>query len=406
MGSPAAYHTYVGLPKFPPLPAHHSSCSGSDNDEVQKSAGKILATPEYATLPHALAITDDLLLCEMLDWDRQRVDPKPVILYYLSMDVPTRLECDLCTTGQVLGGTFAAESIKIDVRMIATVDCEERQIKVTDRVIAQFPDEVFRIAACRGEEVIGACVLNLRTGVKGIGGLFDMEVNADHRRKGTGTALTTRAIQLAEAKGARYIYLNSTPEARNVYRKSGFESVGGGDGWSWHLPVTFAGAKKPSRGQVDFVQAVMLGNITQLGWMATGGMINLEDMQGKTANGLTAVELAVLSNEPESVRWMIEDGVNPDVVSLWGLGWRNETVSLIQQQPHVVNRKAGRSGATPLHVAVERCDEELAVTVLRCTAIDLGVRGDMFGSTAVEWASFLGRTRMLRLFGSNPPESL
>ncbi|GIZ46996.1 hypothetical protein CKM354_001009800 [Cercospora kikuchii] len=141
----------------------------------------------------------------------------------------------------------------------------------------------------------------------------------------------------------------------------------------------------------------MLGNVGQLDSMNVGGSVIEQDMESRTADGLTAIELAVLFERPESVRWLIDHGATADIVSLWDLGWKDQAKQLIEQQPQIVNRKAGQNGATALHIAVQRNDEELADSVLRSMAVDHSITDDTFESSVSGWASFLGRTRMLEV---------
>ena len=47
-------------------------------------------------------------------------------------------------------------------------------------------------------------------------------IHEDYRRKGTGTALTTHALNYLRNRGAQTIRLDATPEAHNIYRKLGF----------------------------------------------------------------------------------------------------------------------------------------------------------------------------------------
>ncbi|PPJ52721.1 hypothetical protein CBER1_10789 [Cercospora berteroae] len=112
----------------------------------------------------------------------------------------------------------------------------------------------------------------------------------------------------------------------------------------------------------------MLGNIGLLGSTNADGNVVDEDTGSRTANGLIAIELAVLFEQPAAVRWLIDRGATSDVVSLWDVDWKFQAKQLIEQQPHVVGQKAGPDGATALRIAVKRDDQELAI---RCCSARL-----------------------------------
>ncbi|WP_416377503.1 GNAT family N-acetyltransferase [Arthrobacter sp. JZ12] len=68
-----------------------------------------------------------------------------------------------------------------------------------------------------------------------LGGIFNMEVAAVHRRRGIGTALLAAATQCAADAGATELALNATPEGYELYSRRGFELIGRGSTWWLHL---------------------------------------------------------------------------------------------------------------------------------------------------------------------------
>ena len=70
---------------------------------------------------------------------------------------------------------------------------------------------------------------------KAVGGIFNMEVLPQYRRRGVGTTLLATAGQRAAAAGARELALNATPEGFRLYSRYGFDLIGRGQTWRLHL---------------------------------------------------------------------------------------------------------------------------------------------------------------------------
>ncbi|NOJ61321.1 GNAT family N-acetyltransferase [Arthrobacter sp. 260] len=66
------------------------------------------------------------------------------------------------------------------------------------------------------------------SGLKGLGGIFNMEVLPDYQRRGLGTALLSRLSSAAAASGAENLALNATPQGFELYSRRGFELIGRG----------------------------------------------------------------------------------------------------------------------------------------------------------------------------------
>lgn len=69
------------------------------------------------------------------------------------------------------------------------------------------------------------------TDAKALGGIFNMEVLPQFRRRGLGTALLSAVAQEAAAAGAQELALNATPEGYELYSRRGFELIGRGQTW-------------------------------------------------------------------------------------------------------------------------------------------------------------------------------
>lgn len=70
---------------------------------------------------------------------------------------------------------------------------------------------------------------------RALGGIFNMEVLPQFRRRGLGTALLASTAQQAAAAGALELALNATPEGYELYSNRGFELIGRGQTWWLHL---------------------------------------------------------------------------------------------------------------------------------------------------------------------------
>jgi GNAT superfamily N-acetyltransferase len=93
------------------------------------------------------------------------------------------------------------------------------------------PREVWHVGAWRGHTPVGHATLNVTTGDLGAGGIYDMGVAPEERRRGIGRALTGYAAELARRRGCDVLTLNATPEGELLYRAVGFRSVGVAQTW-------------------------------------------------------------------------------------------------------------------------------------------------------------------------------
>lgn len=103
-----------------------------------------------------------------------------------------------------------------------------------------------------------------------------------------------------------------------------------------------------------------------------------DQSQNPTLNELTPFEIAVRCQQLRSVSWLVNQGVVPDIISLWDLSWKDRVSTLISEHPDLVKRESGKFTATPLHIAIERDDIELTKLLLTVPN-DLMPRTQFFG---------------------------
>ena len=102
---------------------------------------------------------------------------------------------------------------------------------VRARLAGGQPRRVWHLGAWRDGRSVGHALLNVSGGRLGVGGIYDMGVADDERRRGIGRALTLAALALASAQGCAFATLNATPEGELLYRTLGFRSVGVAQTW-------------------------------------------------------------------------------------------------------------------------------------------------------------------------------
>lgn len=102
---------------------------------------------------------------------------------------------------------------------------------IRSRLAGAHPRRVWHVGAWRDGGPVGHAVLNVSTGRIGVGGIYDMGVAPDERRRGIGRALTRAALELARSQGCAVATLNATPEGELLYRALGFRSVGVAQTW-------------------------------------------------------------------------------------------------------------------------------------------------------------------------------
>lgn len=257
-----------------------------------------------------------------------------------------------------------------------------------------YPDHVWQLAVFgeQGRQMVGHCVLNVTTGEEGVAGLFGMGVVPAARGQGIGTALAQAACELARQQGCRHVILNATAMGEPVYRRVGFQSMG--YGYTWYLRAQAVLAPTPSSVQVAFLEAIGRGDLAALDQISD--KLEQDSVQATGPNGLTPLDIAVRCQQPESARWLVAHGAGLDLLSAWELGWHDSIPELLAEHPELVNAQQGDWHATPLHIAAERNELELA-RLLLTVPNDLTIKDAVFNATALGWAQHFGRTEISAL---------
>ncbi len=100
------------------------------------------------------------------------------------------------------------------------------------RVVRSQPRQAWHAEARVDGDIVGASYSFYPSGVeglKGLGGIYNLEVLPPHQRRGIGTALLSRCAQAAMASGAQHLALNATPEGSALCLERGFSLVGRGN---------------------------------------------------------------------------------------------------------------------------------------------------------------------------------
>jgi predicted N-acetyltransferase YhbS len=255
-----------------------------------------------------------------------------------------------------------------------------------------YPRHVHSLIALQEHQIAGRCMLNITTGEWGIAGLFAMSVVPSARKQGIGTALVQAACELAQQMGCHHVVLNATPMGEPVYRRVGFQSMGYGH--TWHLRAQTLAAPAPTKDQVLFLEAVGRGEIMTLDEI--GKHIEDKLLYEPLSSDLTPLDIAVHCQQPASVAWLVKHGIPLDLLSAWDMGWKEQIPSLLVEHPELVNVQRGEWQLTPLHVAVERDDSELAKLLLTVPN-NLDLKDREFEATALGWAQYLHRPEMITL---------
>ncbi|MCC6731093.1 MAG: GNAT family N-acetyltransferase [Chthonomonadales bacterium] len=237
---------------------------------------------------------------------------------------------------------------------------------------------------------VGQSTLLLTADPPGVAGIYDVGVVERARGQGIGKAVMSAACARARALGCGHALLNATGE--RMYRQLGFRRIG--RGWTWWLDVARLAQRQPSAGRVALAEAVWRGDTAALAALAPGQPTAVLDEPLPCE--MTLMALAAHAGRPGAAEWLAEQGATLDVVSAWDLGWRERVPALLAARPELADRRSGEGGLTPLHVAVERGDADLARAVL-AAGPDLAAEDPRFHATALGWARHLGRADIARL---------
>ena len=214
----------------------------------------------------------------------------------------------------------------------------------------------------------------------------------EERKKGVGASLVQVACGMARKMGCNLMMLNATEMGERLYRRCGFQSMGLRT--TWYLKHSILDEAPPTVEQVKFLEAIGLGDIEALDEMRE--RLTQNQLQDATLNELTPFEIAVACRQTHSAKWLLGQGVIPDIISLWDSGWKELVPALIAKHPELVERESGKWSATPLHTAIERNDIEL-VQMLFTVPNDLDAKDGVFRSTPAGWAEHFERKEILKL---------
>lgn len=167
-----------------------------------------------------------------------------------------------------------------------------------------------------------------------------------------------------------------------------------GSGHTWYLKAVMLEESAPTSHLTKFLEAIGLGDIGALDRMRES--LTHSQLQDVTLNELTPFQIAFQCHQPGSASWLLDQGVLPDILSLWDLGWKDKVPALLNEHPELVKRDSGRWTSTPLHYAIQRGDMEL-VKLLLTVPNDLDAKDAVFRSTLLGWASHFQRQEMLVL---------
>jgi hypothetical protein len=200
------------------------------------------------------------------------------------------------------------------------------------------------------------------------------------------------ACRLARELGCRYAILNATAMGESVYRRIGFQRIGAGKTW-WLHPAVLE-APPPPDWQVALAEAVARGDMAALGRLGCG--LPPGALDRPLPQGVTLVQMAVNVRRPAVAEWLVERGAALDVLSAWDMSWKDRARELLAAFPERANARYGFWQLTPLHVAAERGDVDLARALLGAGP-DLEIRDTQTKATPLEWAQRFERPEIAAL---------
>ncbi len=268
------------------------------------------------------------------------------------------------------------------------------------RIIAagkQPPRTLWQLFGQLDQRIIAQSVLQLTYGKHGIASIRNVGVAPAMRRRGYGRALTIAALRIAKDAGCRYALLSATDEGALLYKQLGFQSLERVPTWLLR-PDVLAQTPLPSA-QIALAQAAGLGQIAQLDILAKAHP-ELIDTQLPTT--LTPLRIATIMGQRRSVERLAAHGATLDIISAWNVGLRKEAVRSLAAQPALANYRLGRWALTPLHIAIQENDLELARLILSANP-DLSIRDSGFDSTPLGWSLHFQRDAITALIRAHQP---
>jgi GNAT superfamily N-acetyltransferase len=248
-----------------------------------------------------------------------------------------------------------------------------------ERLTTASPREVWYLAATLGGQPVGLAALHRTEDRPTVAGLYDCGVVPSARRSGVGSALVHAGYHLARELDASLMVLNATRSGLSLYEHLGFKSAGRGQIWRLSEEILI---NPPKPSVVEFCEAIGHGDVGQVGELATKLKL---DLCAPLACGLTPIELAAVFERSTSAERLEERGATVDLISAWDFGWKERADKLLVARPDSANARGGYFGATPLHIAAQRDDIELAQLILRASP-DTSIRDLRCGASAATWA--------------------
>lgn len=257
----------------------------------------------------------------------------------------------------------------------------------------EHPDRAVQAMAWVNGSPVGVSCAFLTRGSTGIAGIYDVGVLPEYRNQGIGKALTHAVCVWARERGYRVAGLNATPMGEPVYRALGFQSLRWAQTWQYPVDVQ----RRPlTQAQVSLAEATGAGDIAAL---ERDAPLFAPLVSEALPCRRTPLQLAALFRQPRSAAWLLNRGAQPDLLSLWDLGWTDRVHGLAFTRPELLDQRIGDWGQTPLHEASMRGDLSL-MRILIDAGADLEARDQTFHGRPLEWSMHFGRSEAANLLRS------
>lgn len=150
----------------------------------------------------------------------------------------------------------------------------------------------------------------------------------------------------------------------------------------------------PTDTQIRLAEAIGSGDIEALNDLSDS--FDKASLNTPMSNGMRWMELAVLYKQHQSAEWLIRQGAVCTALDAWELGWKQQVIDLLKNDPTEVNRRYFEWGATLPHIAAEKNDIDLLKTALAANP-DLSIQDLHHQATALDWAHFFRRPDQIAL---------